>query len=87
MVPAFEAAAFSLQPGEISEIVQTPFGLHIIRLEERKESRLLPLDEIREQLRDHIREEKMNQLVDAEKVRLREAAEIEILIPMDRAEK
>ncbi len=48
MVPAFEAAAFALQPGELSGIVETPFGLHIIKLEERKEAHLLPLDEIRE---------------------------------------
>jgi peptidyl-prolyl cis-trans isomerase C len=87
MVPAFEAAAFALQPGEISEIVETPFGLHIIRLEERKEAHLLPLDEIREKLRAHISEERTEKAVDAEKARLREVAEIEILIPMERAEK
>jgi len=86
MVPAFEAVAFSLQPGEISEIVETPFGLHILLLEERKESRLLPLEEVRDQLREHIREEKLDAVVEAEKTRLREQAEIEILIPMERAE-
>lgn len=84
MVPAFEQAAFSLQPGEISGIVETPFGLHILRLEERREAHLLPLEEIREQLREHVQQEKMEAAVKAEYERLREAADIQVLIALER---
>ena len=55
-----------------------------VALEERREPHLVPLDEVREQLRDHIREEKAEQAVKSEIARLREAAEIKILIPLSR---
>ena len=84
MAPAFEETAFALQPGEISDPVETPFGVHILRLEEHKEAHLLPLDEIREQLRDHVRDEKMEAAVDQEIARLRKQGEIEVLIPLER---
>jgi parvulin-like peptidyl-prolyl isomerase len=80
MEPILERAR--LQPGVISDPVDTVFGVHILKLEERQESRLLPLDEVREQLRDYVREEKMEGAVEAKIDELRAAADIEVLIAL-----
>jgi parvulin-like peptidyl-prolyl isomerase len=82
MVPPFEEVAFSLNPGEVSDPVDTVFGVHILKLEERQEGRLMPLDEVREQLRDYVREQQMEAAVQAKIDDLRAAAEVEVLIPL-----
>jgi peptidyl-prolyl cis-trans isomerase C len=84
MAPAFEDAAFALKPGEISDPVETVFGVHILRLEEHRDAYLLPLDQISEQLRDHIREEQMEAAVGKEIQRLRAEGEVEILVALER---
>jgi len=45
MVPAFEDAAFALKPGEISDLVKTEFGYHIIKLVDRKPAVVRPLSD------------------------------------------
>jgi peptidyl-prolyl cis-trans isomerase C len=51
MVPSFEKLAFSLKPGEVGGPVKTPFGYHLIRVEDRREPTLKPFAMVREPLR------------------------------------
>lgn len=51
MVPAFEAVAFAMKPGQISDIVETSLGYHIIKCEGYKKERTKPLDDVRNDVR------------------------------------
>jgi peptidyl-prolyl cis-trans isomerase D len=58
MVKQFDDAAFVLKVGEISELVRSDFGFHIIKLTAIKPSRVLPLDEARESIVNKLRQQK-----------------------------
>lgn len=50
MMPAFEEAAFKLKKGEISDLVRTQFGYHIIKVEDIKEAATKSLEEVRDEI-------------------------------------
>jgi peptidyl-prolyl cis-trans isomerase C len=51
MIEVIEDAAFSLKPGEISDLIETPFGFHIIRLEEYVEPKPRSFQEVKDLIR------------------------------------
>ncbi len=50
MIPAFEEAVFKLRPGEVSTVVTTPYGLHIVKLEEFRPGRVKLYREVRDEI-------------------------------------
>lgn len=60
MVPEFEEVAFKLKPGEVSEPVETPYGFHIIRLEERRSATSASDPKVRQQITDKLKQEKLD---------------------------
>lgn len=57
MVGPFEESAFALKVGEISGLVRTPFGYHIIKVEERTSAKQLPFEEVKEQVQEDLMRE------------------------------
>lgn len=60
--PKFEDAVKKMKPGEISGLVETIYGLHIIKLEEMREPRQLQFDELKEKIRASLREQEEKSL-------------------------
>jgi peptidyl-prolyl cis-trans isomerase SurA len=60
MVPEFEKAAFLLKEGEVSSLVKTPYGLHIIKVDKIIPGETLPLDKVKDQIRNRFLDDKMN---------------------------
>jgi peptidyl-prolyl cis-trans isomerase C len=78
-VPAFEQAAFALeQPGDVSGIVETQFGLHLVQLLETRDEGILPFAEVKDQLVRSLRAEWLQNELKAWQASLTDAAKASV---------
>lgn len=79
MVPEFEKAAFEQEIGGVSNVVETQFGYHIVKVFDKKAERDLPFDEVKEDIRSNLKFEKSGQEVEKLVTALRDGAKIEMV--------
>jgi len=85
MVPEFEAAAFALGSNEVSDVVTTQFGYHIIKLKEKKPARKVGLDEtidglkVSEQVRELLKRQNLEKVLPPYVAKLQQDAKVEVL--------
>ena len=76
MVPPFEKAAFSLKPGEVSGVVETQFGYHIIKTTEHKPSKVTTFEEAKGKITEQLKQRKLAEYINKYIESLRTAANI-----------
>ena len=79
MVPEFEKAAFALtKPGELSPVIKTQFGYHIIKLNSKKPASVAPLAQVKESIRANLINHGIRQAVETQIAQAKKNMKIEI---------
>lgn len=61
-VPEFESAAFSLKPGQVSGLIKTVYGIHIIKVEDKQVAHLQSFDEVKDSIRADLEKQQLADL-------------------------
>jgi len=81
MVGPFEEAAFALKPGEVSDIVDTKFGYHLIKVTEKKPASTMDYAKVKDRLQQYLKQEKIQEELSLYVEKLKEKAKVERFLP------
>ena len=81
MVPTFEKASFALtKPNELSPVVESPFGYHVIQLIERQAAGAIPYDQVKPRIAQLLQQQQAQQQLAARVRELRSKAKVEVFL-------
>lgn len=80
MVANFDKALFSMQPGEISDVVETEFGFHIIKVTEKNPPTTVPFEQVSPRIRDFLTEQQKQEKAQSFIAALKKKFKVEVLI-------
>ncbi|MCF8068920.1 MAG: peptidylprolyl isomerase [Desulfobacterales bacterium] len=80
MVKPFEDTAFSMKAGDVSDIVETRFGYHIIKVTDKKEASVIGFEQARSQIGMYLKQQKVNSAVDQLVNDLKAKSNIQVIV-------
>jgi len=80
MAPPFEKAAFSMQPNEVSDLVETRFGYHLIKVYEKKPEQTLAYADVKDKIAQRLKQEKVEKDATLYVDNLKKSAKVEKLM-------